>query len=651
MSGFQAANSSHHRLRFTAVATAVLLLAAVFRIIALPDVPPGLAQDEVLDADIAAFIRAGHHALFFREGYGHEPLYHYWAAPFAPLLGDNVLAIRLPSVFLGLLLVAATMRWARRDFGPVTAVTAGIGLAVSWWPIIFSRIGIRPIMEPLFWVAAAWFWPRPGGRPARALITGLLLGLSLYTYTAAQVMFAWPVLVIGIQLLTHHPSWKKALMTGGLVLVAAGLTAVPLYLTWRADPSLLQRVDQLGGPLAAWRTGHTRPILEAIGMTAGVFTFTGDPRWTYTLPARPLFDLLTSLFFYAGLAVALSRIRHVPYGLLVTWLMVGLLPSMLTPQAPSTIRLIGALPPVFVITGLSIAAISKPLSVSQQRSKKHRWRFMTYGLLMLLLGLNIGRTIRDGFINWPQAVETRLNHYQATLWDMAQYWQDNPVTNLVIADPFFEAIDADSFRRSAGQETGARWIQAGPGTGGAIVFPYGASDGRLYVPETAPLSPILQALLGLPTTPHYHSAQSPIFVVYTLPPLPPIPELAAPVTFDGLITLEGHKILTRPDASPATLVTLWRVENPLPWNLKAFAHLLDSQGKLVAQHDGFDAAPAMLQSGDRVIQLHPLPIPAVNEPYTLQVGLYTPHDNRRLTHTGNPADVVVLAYGPLFDEK
>ena len=110
------------------LALLILLLAAAFRLVALGDVPPGLAQDEVLDADIALFIRGGEHALFFRHGYGHEPLYHYLAAPFAPLLGDNWLAIRLPSVYLGLLLVALTRRWARRDYGTVAAVVAGLGL-------------------------------------------------------------------------------------------------------------------------------------------------------------------------------------------------------------------------------------------------------------------------------------------------------------------------------------------------------------------------------------------------------------------------------------------------------------------------------------------------------------------------------------------
>ena len=174
------------RRRFLLWAGATLLLAAALRLIALQTVPPGLAQDEVLDADIALFIRGGQHALFFREGYGHEPLYHYFAAPFQVLLGDNMLAMRLPSVILGLLLVALTLAWARREFGSLAAVVAGLGLATGWWPILFSRIGIRPILEPVLLLLMAWFWPR---RPWAA---GLFLGLSLYSYTGARVVLLLP---------------------------------------------------------------------------------------------------------------------------------------------------------------------------------------------------------------------------------------------------------------------------------------------------------------------------------------------------------------------------------------------------------------------------------------------------------------------------
>ena len=341
------------KTRFLWAATAVLLLAALFRLVALQDVPPGLAQDEVLDADIALFIRGGYNAFFFREGYGHEPLYHYLAVPFAPLLGDNVLAVRLPSVFLGLLLVALTMRWAKREFGGMTAVVAGIGLAVSWWPIIFSRLGIRPILEPVLLAVMAWFWPR------RPWLAGLFLGLSLYSYTGARVVFLIPILFAAYCLLlgrrgrARFPSPYAPLTTAVIVLLMAALVSLPLFLTLRADPTLQQRVDQLAGPLAALRQGDLKPVLQSTLQTMGVFSFTGDPRWTYSWPGRPLFDWVTAVLFYAGLGVAFWRLKRPNYAFALIWLAVGLLPSALTPQAPSTVRLVGAMPVVYVLPGLA----------------------------------------------------------------------------------------------------------------------------------------------------------------------------------------------------------------------------------------------------------------------------------------------------------
>lgn len=624
----------------------VLLLAALFRLAALPDVPPGLSQDEVLDAGMPAFILAGNHAFFFREGYGHEPLYHYWGIPFYLALGENYLSARLASAFLGMLLVAATMRWARREFGLITAVTAGLGLAVSWWPVIFSRVGIRPIMEPLFLVGVAWFWPK---RPWAA---GLLLGLSLYTYTAAQVMLLWPVLLTAVLLLTQRTHWRATLKSGATVAGTAVLVALPLYLTWWADPSLLQRVDQLGGPLDALRQGNAQPIVAAVLATMGVFSFSGDPRGTYGPPGRPLFDWFTAVLFYAGLLITIWRTRRFPYALLLTWLLVGLLPSAITPQSPSTIRLIGALPAVFVVVGVAVSVISYRLSVIGKRPPitAYGLRFTIYGLLFILLLFNMGRTVRDGFIHWPQTVETRLNHYQAVLLDIARYVHTQPDGSIIIADSFFEQIDAESWQRTAVPPTQARWIQSGPGVAGGMVFT-GSADGRLYVPEYAPLSPQLRQLLQLPDTSIYQSQNAPRFAVYGTPAMPPLPLLPEPVTFGETITLEGYEFLPSAGEPTVYLATRWRVNQPLPPHLTAFVHLLNAQGEIVAQHDGLDAAPTTLNPGDWLLQLHPLTIPQDGGPFAVQIGLYTLPDGRRLTHSGDLADVFTLATDLHFDEK
>ena len=97
--------------RFALVA--ILLVATGLRVIGVDNfpsplgaTPPGLEHDEVAHWLINRDILAGEHAIYFIEAYGHEALYHYAQALFGAAVGDHALALRLPSVYLGVLLVA-----------------------------------------------------------------------------------------------------------------------------------------------------------------------------------------------------------------------------------------------------------------------------------------------------------------------------------------------------------------------------------------------------------------------------------------------------------------------------------------------------------------------------------------------------------------
>lgn len=629
---------------FLWAAVAVLLLASLLRFGWLMAVPPGLSQDEVLNADIVSFIRQGERPLFFREGYGHEPLYHYLATPFQPLLGDNVLSIRLPAGFLGLLLIAGVLRWARRGYGRRPALLAGALLAISWWPIIFSRLGLRAILLPLLLVAAAYFWPFPGRdgqiRRYTPWLAGLFLGLSSYSYTAARVVLAIPVLYAGYLLLLHRRRPLRAELAAVLlVLGVAAAVSLPLYLTLRADPTLFQRDDQLAGPLAALQAGDPRPVLATTLATLGVFSFRGDPRWTYSLPGRALFDPLTALFFYGGLLLALWRSRRPRYAFLLIWLAVGLVPSAVTPQAPSTIRLVAMMPVTYLLPALALDWSGRRLA---GWAAGRRWLAPAGALLLAgVLALNLGLSLRDGFGRWPAELETRLR-YQTVFRDIAAALAADPAGVPVIAEAYYEPIDHDSVRRSGGGALEARWVQQH----NALVFP--AGGGRLYVPEFAAPAGALMAAAGL-DRPRERSAGPPSFAVYELPAAPAVPLLAEPVTFydpagqPGLRLL-GYQRLPVTAEGVLPLLTYWQVLQPLPADLATFAHLLAEDGTILAQYDGLDAVPAHLQPGDTFLQLHPLPLPGpfpAGEPL-LVLGLYARGDGVRWTRPGEPPDRYLL---------
>ncbi|MFO7661957.1 MAG: glycosyltransferase family 39 protein [Chloroflexota bacterium] len=652
------------------IATLILLVASAFRMVALPDNPPGLAQDEVLDADIALFIRQGEHALFFPHGYGHEPLYHYLAVPFQALIGDNVFSVRLPSVFLGLLLVALTMRWARRDFGPVVAVVAGLGLAISWWPIIFSRIGIRPILEPVLLVLAVWFWPlhkSTSSLPAigRAGLAGLFLGLAIYSYTAARVVLLIPFLFLGYLLLTYLLDRRKKklavtqkeiirvqLLLTTIVLVTGLVVYFPLAFALRVDPNLQQRIQQLQGPLTSLQAGDPIPVLKSTLTTLGVFAFTGDPRWTYSLPFRPLFDPFSALFFFAGLIVTIRRWQQPQYALLPIWLAVTLLPSALSPDAPSTVRLVGAMPVIYVLPGIAIGALlslSSDWMTTPLQRRSMRWLAILFVFLVALLGANVYRTIIDGFVSWPANIETRLR-YQTVIQDIGRHWleTENTVGPPVVAEVFFEPIDEASLRRMLGDDPSARWIQTGAGVPGAIVWPaesQGVATSLLYVPEFAPLSPELMQLAGISARPVYRSSERPSFAAYNLSVAPVIPRQIQGGDFGlnlekPLLSLSGMsapKTIAIPggDSDELQLATFWSINGHLPSDLAVFIHLVDEKGRVISQSDGLDAAASTLRHGDWLMQVHSLMLDKKLPVgfYRLITGLYLRESGIRLTQS------------------
>ena len=652
--------------RWLLLASAVLLLAVAFRLVALDQVPPGLAQDEVLDADIALFIRQGERALFFRHGYGHEPLYHYLAAPFGMLYGDNLLAARLPSVYLGLLLVAATLHWARRNYGRIAALVAGAGLALSWWPVIFSRIGIRPILMPLLLVAAAGCWPLRCHELTRrgllsAALAGAWLGLSLYSYTAARVAPLIPlgllVVAMARALLERRRGRSESARAARaqavyalVVLIVCLLVYAPLGLTLRANPELQQRLAQLGGPLDALRAGDPVPVARSTLATLGVFSFTGDPRWTYTLPNRPLFDPLMALLFYAGLALALWRWRRPVYALLPVWLFVALLPSALSPDAPSTVRLVGALPVVYVLPGLAVNGLARwwrRMAGRRSLTDARAWSLGLAAVLLALLVWNAARTVRDGFGRWPADLETRLR-YQTVIRDIGRYWLvEGGGAAPVVAEVFYEPIDEATLRRDVGRDPAARWVQTS-GVAGALVWPAGEDSPWLYVPEYAPLNAELAAAAGVLADPLYRSPSGPSFAVYALPAAPAANVVPVMETFGAppVIALRG---LTAPQVAPGdalTFLTYWEVEDRLPADLAVFVHLIDPSGAVVAQHDGLDAAAETLMPSDRVLQRHSLQLPAgLSGEYELVLGLYRRGDGQRLPASEGDSLRVALCRG------
>ncbi|HSM55557.1 MAG TPA: glycosyltransferase family 39 protein [Candidatus Sulfomarinibacteraceae bacterium] len=121
------------------------------------------------------------------------------------------------------------------------------------------------------------------------------------------------------------------------------------------------------------------------------------------------------------------------------------------------------------------------------------------------------------------------------------------------------------------------------------------------------------------------------FVTYAAPPEPGM-EMQQPAgaTFGRAVALDGYTLgqteLAPGDIAQVTL--LWRAAVPIEVRYKVFLHLLDGEGRLVAQRDAEPGGGALLttgwQPGQRVIDNHGLFVPLQTAPgnYDLYLGLY-----------------------------
>ena len=382
----------------------------------LGEVPPGLAHDEVANWLIAKDILSGHHAIYFTAAYGHEPLYQYLQAATVLLFGDHWLGVRYPSVALGLLGLAATYALVRRLFGVSTALLTAGWLAVSFWPVSYARVGLRAILLPFAAALSAYFMHRAlnsaKGRPVSQsltspdwLLAGLLLGLSFYTYMASRVLpFTFAAFLAYSLLLCVRTRrfWRGMLLMFGV----AAIVSAPLLVWLTAHPGAEARVAEVQEPLNRLLDGDPSLVWRNLLANIRLFTIAGDPWPRQNLPGRPIFsDPVSAALFFGGLLIALWRWRDPRYGFLLIWLFGALVPSIITSDAPSSIRDILALVVVFVFPALALTEIGRWLeALHQSRGRSGRspsnlpWVIARWSLLVFPLILTGLLTVRDYFI-------------------------------------------------------------------------------------------------------------------------------------------------------------------------------------------------------------------------------------------------------------
>ena len=638
----------------------ILALAAFLRLYRLDAIPPGLTHDE---ADTGYFVasvyRGARSSVDVPYGYAYKPFTQYSGALFMALFGPTDLALRLHSAFFGTLLVFVTYLWGLEAFDARVGLGSAALTAVSFWTVCDSRFALNSAPAPALFTTAAYFlwralnYDEEGGLWWALGLFALSLGASFHVYEATLAAAASLILLllylalVDVSRFRRHGAWFAGALAIAVLLAAPHLLA----------PSSWGRTTTLSDPLRAAGSGNLAPLVKNVISALGTFSYRGDSLVTYNLPGRPIFDPVTSLFFYAGLLLCLWRWRKPAYAFTLMWFVAGIVPSLIIGEWTSTLHSKAAETAIMALPALGAVEAGRLLA---RRFGEHWSRLFAVGCVLWLVVI-AGMTGYDYFVRWGQAPATRAAYF-SNLAAITDYLNSTDFSGVVTLSSPFPDLPHDPFiarLRLQRQDLSLRWFDAR----GALVFPDVARS-MFILPPNTPLAAAFADRLDLELLERvrlHPDDVDPYFDVFEWHPSSALSDLLAstsgtasaggrslelPVNLGHAVDFLGYELQEKKAAPGGTVVltTFWRVRDPtrapsgdplgpLPddaYGDKAtiFAHVSDGAGTVVAQEDRLDAPAWNWHVGDVIAQVHRVELSPELQPgvYRLHAGIYNNHD-------------------------
>ncbi len=684
----------------------IVLLAAFLRLWQLDSFPPGLYHDEAyngLDAlslvqgktfpqfyeGWELYAQEAHGAnppkptrwpIFFEGNYGREPLHVYLMALSIMLFGPTPLAIRLVPALSGVLAVLLTYFAAKellnQPGGPVrrpatakvnqspianlqshAPLLAAFFLAILVPAIHFSRFGLRAmVFVPVEMLTVIFFWrgynlsqhpSTPGHRVTLSyLAAGFFLGFGIYIYAAARM---FPLLFVLFVLFWAWRDWsglrRNLLNVAGMTAVSL-LTALPILLFfWRYPYFFVFRIAYVAN--RGLGTVEDRPLLTwllNVGRVVRGLYWQGETHLRHNLPGRPYLDPIQAIFFTLGLVHSLRQKLNPRTVFLLLWLLVMLLPTIMSGDAPHFGRMTGAAGPVAIVAAVGAVWLftvirdrllvnGERLSVKSKPITDYRLPITIFGLLLFA---SLIFTLRDYFIRYASHPQLTADFYLPD-WQLGQLAAAQPQGTMLYLSPTQEEMATIYFALA-----NPEGLQSYSGTGALV--PVGR-PGETAVYLVRPANEAnWQRLTSLFSQFEIDQSRPDAWVMVV--PDSAAQAIAAVVaektshSFAGQIQLVGYAAHREENHLLVTLV--WQAEAEMAQSFTAFVHVLDTaESQILAQVDrppaGYPTSDWL--PGELVVDTFTVTLPEDMPPGALQTGFY---DLATLVNVGDTAVLTTL---------
>lgn len=346
----------------------ILLIALILRFLSLNQ---SLWLDEAINVNAASSLSFQDLIFNYSKGDFHPPLYHALLKTVISFFGSSEIAIRTPSVLLGVGTVYVTYLIAKKLFEKKTALIASTLLATAPLHIYYSQEARMYMLAAFFASLSAYFFISLLKRDTIINWIGFIVSsvLMLYTdylpYLMLVVYFLFLIFTkrkVGISL--------KSFLPASILIVIA---IVPWLVFF---PAQLKTGLSVASETPAWAAVVGSFQIKDFFLTFVKFTIgriSNDNNLLYALYFAPVGFFVTLLFFLSTLRM--SAKRAFIWFWFLTPTVLGFLISFLVP-VHSYFRYIFVLPAFYIIWAAAINTIN--------------WPTLTRALLFFALLVNIG---------------------------------------------------------------------------------------------------------------------------------------------------------------------------------------------------------------------------------------------------------------------
>jgi len=359
----------------------ILALTIFFRYWQISGNPGGLFPDEAANGLDINSMSHGQIQPFYERGNGREALFFYFEAFSVLLFGRGVWQFHIVSAAFGVASVIAVYLLAKRMFGQKVGLMAAFFMAVSSYAVTVTRTAFRATTVPFFSAITLYFLVKffqsqdKKEKYWSAIWAGLFFALGFYTYTSYRMMLplvgGFLVLILfGFRqefksIIRQYAKYKLAFAAAFLI----GISWIAVYFI-QHPKSFVGRAGQVSVFSKTLNHGDLKgTVILVFKKTVMSFFTAGDLNWRQNVSGFPFLSPFLSPFFAGALILFTISLfiflwqawrqkidQSTAYkALIACWFWFMLVPELATAEGiPHGLRLIGVIPPMFILTAWGI---------------------------------------------------------------------------------------------------------------------------------------------------------------------------------------------------------------------------------------------------------------------------------------------------------